>query len=172
MSKSAMTSSYRISFSTRAIQSSGCQNLRSKCILAEISVGNIPCRWLTLCFSDGDFSNFEFAHFLSGTHVDEDRPNDPSVIQELKIRIPKFSKTEKTTIDYSKLNRQDHSKVQIVSSIPHEGEVLKCRQNPFNDQNVASILTSGVVNIYKKDGTLTGKLHGLSDETFCLDWNK
>ena len=64
--------------------------------------------------------------------------------------------------------------MQIVSSIEHEGEVMKCRQNPFDDQCVASVLTSGVVNIYKKggNGTLVGKLQGLGDETFCLDWNK
>ena len=109
---------------------------------------------------------------MSGTHIDEDRPNEQSVIQELRVRIPKLSKTEKTTVDYSGLDRTSHSKVQIVTSIPHEGEVLKCRQNPFDDQRIASILTGGDVNIYKKDGTLTGKLLGLPDESFCLDWNK
>ena len=83
-----------------------------------------------------------------------------------------MSTTEKTTIDYSVLDRNAHSKVQIITSIPHEGEVMKCRQNPFENQSVASILTSGVVNVYKKDGTLSGKLFGLEDESFCLDWNK
>ena len=62
--------------------------------------------------------------------------------------------------------------MQIVTSIPHDGEVLKCRQNPFDSQTVASILTSGVVNVYKKDGSLSGKLLGLEDESFCLDWHK
>ena len=128
---------------------------------------------LTLCFSDKDFANFEFAHFLTGTHVDEEQ-TAPNCINELKVRLPKIDKTEKSTIDYDKLDRNAHSKVQIVSSIEHEGEVMKCRQNPFDDQCVASVLTSGVVNIYKKggNGTLVGKLQGLGDETFCLDWNK
>ena len=83
-----------------------------------------------------------------------------------------MSKSEKTTVDYSSLDRSSHSKAQIISSIQHEGEVMKCRQNPFDAQSIASILTSGVVNIYKKDGSLQGKLLGLGDESFCLDWNK
>ena len=49
---------------------------------------------------------------------------------------------------------------------------MKCRQNPFNEQSIASILTTGVVNLYSKDGKLQGKLNGLSGESFCLDWNK
>ena len=81
-------------------------------------------------------------------------------------------RSEKTTVDYSSLDPSSHSKTQIISSIQHEGEVMKCRQNPFDTQCVASILTSGVVNVYKKDGTIQGKLLGLGDESFCLDWNK
>ena len=49
---------------------------------------------------------------------------------------------------------------------------MKCRQNPFDEGCVASIVTNGTVNIYMKDGTLIGKLHGLGDESFCLDWHK
>ena len=49
---------------------------------------------------------------------------------------------------------------------------MKCRQNPFDEQSIASILTTGVANLYSKDCSLQGKLTGLDGESFCLDWNK
>ena len=62
-----------------------------------------------------------------------------------------------------------------MKTIGHENEVLKCRMNTADDSGtIASILTSGVVNIYSidsDDGKL-GCLLGLTEESFCLDWNK
>ena len=60
-----------------------------------------------------------------------------------------------------------------MKKIVHEGEVLKCRQNPLNADTIASILTTGVVNLYSSvSGQKAGSLAGLTEESFCLDWNK
>lgn len=70
--------------------------------------------------------------------------------------MPKLVKGQKTTIDYSSLDRSTHSKVEVLKKIAHEGEVLKCRAN-LNSTLIASILTSGVVNIYDvQDGAKKG----------------
>ena len=62
--------------------------------------------------------------------------------------------------------------MQIVKKIPHEGEVLKCRAN-LDGTLIASILTSGAVNLYDvQAGAKQGSLQGLTEESFCLDWNK
>ena len=52
--------------------------------------------------------------------------------------------------------------------------MLKCRLNPIDRKSVASILTSGVIDIFdiEGNGSKLGKLAGLTDESFCLDWNK
>jgi|LakMenEpi03Aug12_release.lakeMendotaPanAssembly.Ray.scaffolds.fasta_scaffold217369_3 WD40 repeat protein len=64
--------------------------------------------------------------------------------------------------------------------------MMKCRQNPENSSMIASVTTSGVVNLYKTNafewyehvhegktqGSLVGKLHGLHEETFCLNWSR
>jgi len=122
---------------------------------------------------DPDHANFEFAHFLTGTHNEDDsNPNYVDHINLIKVRMPKLSATEKTTIDYSALDRNSHSKIQIVRKIPHEGEVFKCRQNPLGSE-IASILTSGVVNVYSAEsGNKLGGLVGLAEDSFCLDWNR
>ena len=58
---------------------------------------------------------------------------------------------------------------------------MKCRMNPAKPGLIASVTTSGVVNLYKTDAlevsngnksTLVGKLHGLSGETFSLHWSR
>ena len=122
---------------------------------------------------DADFSSFEFANFLTGTHDDdEEKVNKVDTINLIRVRMPKLVPGQKTTIDYDRLDRQTHSKVQIVKKIPHEGEVLKCRANGEGTL-IASILTTGVVNLYDmQDGSKRGNLQGLADESFCLDWNK
>lgn len=96
--------------------------------------------------------------------------------------MPKQTYGHKATIDYTQLNRKNHSKLQMVDQILHEGEVMKCRLNPFNPGLIASVTTSGVVNLYKTSALgsangdtktpLVGKLHGLAGETFSLHWNR
>ena len=100
------------------------------------------------CVRDAEFSNFEFAYFLTGTHDDdEEKEVKNDTINLIRVRMPKLITGEKTVIDYNSLNPLNHSKVEIVKKIPHEGEVLKCRAN-LEGNLVASILTSGVVNVY------------------------
>ena len=122
---------------------------------------------------DPDHANFEFANFLTGTHDDDEtKENKADTINLIRVRMPKLIQGEKTTIDYTGLDRNSHSKVQIVKKIPHEGEVLKCRAN-IDGTIIASILTSGVVNLYDmQTGSKKGSLQGLTEESFCLDWNK
>jgi WD40 repeat protein len=73
--------------------------------------------------------------------------------------------------------------MQTLERIPHEGEVMKCRQSPFKQGLIASVTTSGVINLYQshaleqgngvsKGNSLVGKLFGLSGETFSLHWSK
>jgi len=70
---------------------------------------------------------------LTGTHNDdENQANRNDTINLIRVRVPKLRQDEKTTIDYDSLDRNTHSKVQIVKQIAHEGEVLKCRQNPID----------------------------------------
>ena len=87
------------------------------------------------------------------------------------MRIPRLHDTHKTTIDYSSLDRHTHSKIETVSSIPHETEVLKCRQNPFHDKTFGSVHTDGNIGIYKLGEGLVSKLKGLTEETFALSWS-
>lgn len=69
-------------------------------------------QWLPLFEQDPDHANFEFAHFLTGTHNEDDsNPNYVDHINLIKVRMPKLSATEKTTIDYSALDRNSHSKI-------------------------------------------------------------
>jgi len=61
----------------------------------------------------------------------------------------------------------------VQVSIPHDTEVLKVRQNPHNRNLIASVTTTGAIDLYKtKEGVKCGTLHGLSEETFALSWNK
>ena len=125
-------------------------------------------------FRDPDQAKFEFAYFLTGTHKEDEEQKGEHVenINLLRVRMPKLQQSQKTVIDYTQLDRRTQSKTQIVKQIPHEGEVLKCRQSIFGDK-VASILTSGVVNIYSvESASKLGCLHGLTEESFCLDWSR
>jgi hypothetical protein len=57
---------------------------------------------------------------------------------------------------------------------------MKIRQNPFDERVIASMTTSGVVNLYgvkslreaERSASLVGKLHGLQEETFSLNWSR
>jgi hypothetical protein len=66
--------------------------------------------------------------------------------------------------------------MKTVVKIPFSSEVLKCRMNPNQPGLVASVHTSGVVELYQISDDFkakeVGKLHGLNQETFCLSWNK
>lgn len=42
------------------------------------------------------------------------------------VRVPKFDKHTKSTIDYSRL-KKDFGKIQIVKTFKHEGDVSKAR---------------------------------------------
>lgn len=42
------------------------------------------------------------------------------------VRVPKWDKEVKSTIDYTKL-RKEHSKLKIVKSFKHEGDISKAR---------------------------------------------
>lgn len=70
---------------------------------------------------------------MTGTHNDDEvEANRTDSINLLRVRMPKLHQSEKSTIDYTGLDRETHSKTQMVKRIPHEGEVLKCRQNPLD----------------------------------------
>ena len=81
-------------------------------------------------------------------------------------------------IDYTGLNRSNHSKLKLVARIDHEGEVLKCRASPKKQGLFASMTNSGLVNLYQLNGLQSGKstrmgtLLGLTSETFSLSWNR
>ena len=67
---------------------------------------------MTFHFRDADHANFEYAFFLTGTHNDdEEQVGRPEYINIHKVRVPKLSSTQKTTIDYTALDRHSHSKI-------------------------------------------------------------
>ena len=101
-------------------------------------------QWLPLVTDDG---NFEFNHFLIGTHVEEglDAPNQLKVVKQ---RLPK-KKLELDLIKSLK-NKQDVlSKIQTVVEFPHEDEVIKARSMPQEPGVVASMTNTGVINLYE-----------------------
>jgi hypothetical protein len=65
---------------------------------------------LIICYSDPEYGNFEFAHFLFGTHYEEGA-GMPDTLNLGKMRIPKLSGSQKNTVDYNGLNRENHSKM-------------------------------------------------------------
>lgn len=131
-------------------------------------------QWLPRREQDPDYADFEFAYFLMGTHNEiEDREDTLDIY---RLRLPKITSTSKTVVDYSKLDAATHSKLTKVESLVHEGEVMKCRQNPHDQSVVASNTTSGVVNLYRmgvdnNSEPLIGKLSGLDEETFSMHWS-
>ena len=95
------------------------------------------------------------------------------------MRLPKLVQGQKSVIDYTKLNRNEHSKMKTLTKIPHKsGEVLKVRSKPGSSDIFASLNKQGPISIYQMSGnnyetTQVGTLLGnTSDETFALCWNK
>ena len=84
---------------------------------------------LTHIFSDPDHANFEFAHFLFGTHYEEGSTM-PNTLNLGRMRVPKISSVSKNIVDYKHLDRKTHSKMELVRQIPHDGEVIKARECP------------------------------------------
>ena len=84
-----------------------------------------------------------------GTHNDVENRED--TLDVYRVRVPKITQSSKTVIDYSTLNPNTHSKLEKVKSITHENEVMKCRQNPFDESLIASNITTGAINLYKMD---------------------
>jgi hypothetical protein len=60
-------------------------------------------------------------------------------------------------IDYTGLNRSNHSKLKLVAKIDHEGEVLKCRASPKKQGLFASMTNTGLVNLYQLDDLKSGR---------------
>ena len=80
---------------------------------------------------------------------------------------------QKNTVDYNTLVKESHSKMEIVRQIPHEGEVIRARQNPHSQGIVASMTASGVINLYNVESAgLTGRLNGLAKDSFSLSWSR
>lgn len=93
-----------------------------------VSCSKLFCSNVLRAFRDPDYSNFEFAYFLTGTHNDEETTSEhKDYINLLRLRIPKIHQSQKNTIDYTVYDRASHSKAQVVRKIEHEGEVMKCR---------------------------------------------
>ena len=113
---------------------------------------------------------------MTGTHIDTEEESKDNKIKILRVRVPKIDRHVKTTIDYSQLDRTVHSKVEVVASIPHKTEVLKCREDPFAEDSVSAVIASlhsdGEVGLYKVGHGNVGNLEGLSEETFALNWNR
>ena len=99
MPNKTMTSSFRTISNTPVTVCNGYLTFKSKYKLLELIV--------TLIFNrDPDHSNFEFANFLTGTHNDDETNTDKQeYLNLIKVRIPKLRQGEKTTIDYTSLDR-------------------------------------------------------------------
>ena len=60
------------------------------------------------------------------------------------VRVPKFSRDVKSTIDYTRLPK-DVSKLQIVRTFKHEGDVSKARAMQQDWKVIASLLGNGEI---------------------------
>jgi hypothetical protein len=64
-----------------------------------------------------------------GTHnegEDEDASVEPDEMYIGMVRVPKFDKQTKSSIDYSRL-KNDFGKIQIVKTFKHDSDVSKTR---------------------------------------------
>jgi histone-binding protein RBBP4 len=88
------------------------------------------------------------------------------------LRVPKYSKETKSTIDYSRLAK-DHSQLQIVKTFKHDGDVSKARAMKQDWKQIASILNTGEISLYNYDTSSepVATLRGLDSEGFGLSWN-
>lgn len=86
-------------------------------------------QWLPHSEADPEFTQFNRKYFLLGTHNEpeqEDGSAEPDELYVGMIRVPKFEKQTKSTIDYSRL-KKDFGKIQIVKTFKHETDVSKAR---------------------------------------------
>ena len=67
------------------------------------------------------------------------------------VRVPNYSREVKSTIDYKHLPK-DVSKLQIVTTFKHEGDVSKARAMSQDLKVIASLLGNGEIALYNADG--------------------
>ena len=99
------------------------------------------------------------------------------------VRLPKLRAGSKQVIDYTKLDRETHSKFTEIIKVPHSGEVLKARMCPSQQGLVASVTNTGAISLFQISDFVNssnsaatfeavGTLHGNKTETFSLNWNR
>ncbi len=76
---------------------------------------------------DPVYSNFDMNYFLTGT---DSGGEEQDTIRLNRLRLPRITSGQKSVIDYTKLDRHTHGKLEVLTIIPHEGEVLKVRACP------------------------------------------
>lgn len=76
---------------------------------------------------DPQYQQFDQNYFLTGT---DNGGESADFIQLSRVRLPKTKAAQKSVIDYTKLNRATHSKIEVLAKIPHETEVMKARMCP------------------------------------------
>jgi hypothetical protein len=54
----------------------------------------------------------------------------PNTLNLGRMRVPIISSASKNVVDYSQLDRKNHSRMQLVRQIVHDGEVIKARECP------------------------------------------
>ncbi len=130
---------------------------------------------LSFTLSDEEFQQFEQNYFLTGT---DNGGESADFIQFSRVRLPKIKVGQKSVIDYSKLDKATHSKIEILAKIPHDTEVMKARMCPKKQGLIAAVNNQGLVNLYQLNGITKGAqaahvacLYGLKEETFCLNWS-
>ena len=137
-------------------------------------------QWLPVSESDPEYSQFNRKYFLLGTHKeseDEDVSVEPDEMYIGMVRVPKFDKLNKSTIDYSRL-KKDFGKIQIVKTFNHDSDVSKARAMKQDWRVIASIMSSGEISLYrtKEQWGSTNEepiaiLRGLENEGFGLSWS-
>ena len=133
-------------------------------------------QWLPYEEEDAEYSAFTKKFFLLGTHkLQESETPIQDELYVASVRVPKFSHSVGQTIDYSRL-KKDHSKVSIVKTFKHQGDVAKARAMKQDWRTFASILNTGDIAVYqnKEDSANEDpimKLTGLVSEGFGLSWS-
>ena len=108
-------------------------------------------QWLPISESDPEYSQFNRKYFLLGTHnegEDEDASVEPDEMYVGMVRVPKFDKQTKSTIDYSRL-KNDFGKIQIVKTFNHDSDVSKARAMKQDWRVIASIMNTGEISLYR-----------------------
>jgi hypothetical protein len=66
------------------------------------------------------------------------------------VRVPKFDRSQKSTIDYTKLGKEE-SQLQIVKTFKHESDVSKARAMRQDWHTIASLLSNGEIALYQSN---------------------